>query len=89
VLDNHDDFGGHAKRNEFRHNGRLLALNGATLNIESPERYNLPARQLLGDIGVDLERYLAANASNRQLYNSLGLGGAIFLIKRHGEVTAW
>jgi spermidine dehydrogenase len=81
VLDNHDDFGGHAKRNEFRHNGRLLALNGGTLNIESPERYNLPARQLLADIGVDLERYLAANASNRQLYNSLGLGSSYFFDK--------
>jgi spermidine dehydrogenase len=24
ILDNHDDFGGHAKRNEFKYNGRLL-----------------------------------------------------------------
>src|SRR5262249_43682787 len=28
VLDNHDDFGGHAKRNEFNYDGRMLALNG-------------------------------------------------------------
>ena len=35
VLDNHDDFVGHAKRNEFHYNGRMLALNGGTLNIES------------------------------------------------------
>src|SRR5262249_30888732 len=34
ILDNHDDFGGHAKRNEFHYNGRMLALNGGTLNIE-------------------------------------------------------
>lgn len=81
VLDNHDDFGGHAKRNEFTYNGRLLALNGGTLNIESPERYNLPARQLLADIGVDLDRYLSANAKNRQLYSSLGLGNAYFFDK--------
>ena len=47
VLDNHDDFGGHAKRNEFVVDGKLLALNGGTLNIESPLRYNLPSRQLL------------------------------------------
>jgi spermidine dehydrogenase len=81
VLDNHDDFGGHAKRNEFQYNGHLLALNGGTLNIESPERYNLPSRQLLADIGVDLDRYLSANAGNRQLYNSLGLGNAYFFDK--------
>jgi spermidine dehydrogenase len=81
VLDNHDDFGGHAKRNEFQYNGRLLALNGGTLNIESPERYNQPSVQLLKDIGIDLDRYLAANAKNRQLYDSLGLGYAHFFDK--------
>ena len=51
ILDNHDDFGGHAKRNEFRHNGRLLAINGGTLNIEAPQRYNEAAKELLHDIG--------------------------------------
>jgi len=55
ILDNHDDFGGHAKRNEFHYNGRMLALNGGTLNIESPLRYNAPAKQILHDIGVDLD----------------------------------
>ncbi len=30
ILDNHDDFGGHAKRNEFRPGGRLLLANGGT-----------------------------------------------------------
>src|SRR5882672_10123223 len=30
VLDNHDDFGGHAKRNEFHSGGRLLLANGGT-----------------------------------------------------------
>ena len=53
VLDNHDDFGGHAKRNEFVVDGKLLALNGGTLNIESPLRYNQPSRQLLQGIGVE------------------------------------
>ncbi len=57
VLDNHDDFGGHAKRNEFRHNGRLLAINGGTLNIEAPVRYFESSKQLLRDIGVDLDRF--------------------------------
>ena len=78
ILDNHDDFGGHAKRNEFRYADRLLALNGGTLNIESPLRYNLPARELLRDIGIDLDRYVAANAKNRTLYESLGLKEAYF-----------
>src|SRR4029077_5537038 len=65
VLDNHDDFGGHAKRNEFRHNGRLIAVNGGTLNIEAPTRYNEFAKELLRDIGIDLERFSASNTTNR------------------------
>src|ERR1700733_15804470 len=36
VLDNHDDFGGHAKRNEFMFGGRMLLSNGGTQSIESP-----------------------------------------------------
>ena len=81
VLDNHDDFGGHAKRNEFRHNGRLLAINGGTLNIEAPVRYFESSKQLLRDIGVDLDRFNAANAGNRALYRSLGLANAHFFDK--------
>jgi spermidine dehydrogenase len=78
ILDNHDDFGGHAKRNEFHYGGRLLALNGGTLNIESPLRYNAPSKQLLLDVGIDLDRYLKTNTRNRGLYRSLGLGHAYF-----------
>lgn len=78
VLDNHDDFGGHAKRNEFEYKGRLLALNGGTLNIESPLRYNAPALEILRDVGIDLPRYQAANAANRKLYESLGMREGYF-----------
>src|ERR1700693_1829367 len=73
ILDNHDDFGGHAKRNEFRHNGRLMAINGGTLNVEAPMRYNEFAKELLRDVGVDLERFTTSNAKNRELYRSFGL----------------
>lgn len=81
VLDNHDDFGGHAKRNEFSHNGRLLAINGGTLNIENIGRYPEAAKSLLNEIGVDVERYRKNNAGNRDLYRSLGLGSAYFFDK--------
>jgi len=73
VLDNHDDFGGHAKRNEFTYDGRMLALNGGTLNIESLDRYNEHARAVIHDIGIDIDRFLSTNEKNRSLYRSLGL----------------
>jgi spermidine dehydrogenase len=75
VLDNHDDFGGHAKRNEFSYGGRMLALNGGTLNIESWARYNEHARAVVTGIGIDIDRFLKANEKNRSLYRSLGLTG--------------
>jgi spermidine dehydrogenase len=53
ILDNHDDFGGHAKRNEFRPNGRLFITNGGTLSIESPFDYSREARGLLTELGID------------------------------------
>jgi spermidine dehydrogenase len=81
VLDNHDDFGGHAKRNEVVVDGTLLALNGGTLNIESPLRYNQPSRRLLEGIGVDLDRFVSSNDGNRRLYSSLGLRGGHFFDK--------
>lgn len=82
VLDNHDDFGGHAKRNELVYQGKMLALNGGTLEIESPGRYNQWARQLLDDIGVDLERYKKANEANDRLYASFGLRSGHFFDKQ-------
>jgi len=75
ILDNHDDFGGHAKRNEFAYGGRMLALNGGTLNIESWDRYNEHARRVISDVGIDIDRFLKANDTNRSLYRSLGLNG--------------
>jgi len=78
ILDNHDDFGGHAKRNEFSYGGRTMVLNGGTLNIESPERYNAPSRAILDTIGVDLDRFLSDNAESRGMYRRMGLESSYF-----------
>jgi len=78
IIDNHDDVGGHARRNEFHYKGRTLVLNGGTFDVESPARYNQWARQVLDDIGVDLPRYVAANKGNERLYDRLGLHSAYF-----------
>ncbi len=51
ILDNHDDFGGHAKRNEFNLDGHLHLLNGGTLEIDSPRPYGPVAAGLLQTLG--------------------------------------
>lgn len=52
LLDNHDDFGGHAKRNEFRHAGRTYLSFGGTMSIETPFPYSFTAKALLAELGV-------------------------------------
>src|ERR1700727_1042364 len=54
VLDNHDDFGGHAKRNEFQIGGRTLLRNGGTLEIDSPRPYDAAAAGLIKELGIDV-----------------------------------
>ncbi len=78
ILDNHDDFGGHARRNEFQVDGRLLLMNGGTLSIESPTPYSSVADGLLRDIGIDRSRW-EHGLEDRKLYASMGLGQGVFL----------
>ena len=53
ILDNHDDFGGHAQRNEFNVGGRLLISAAGTGGIESPFPYSREARGLMDELGID------------------------------------
>ncbi|HEV2115370.1 MAG TPA: FAD/NAD(P)-binding protein [Terriglobales bacterium] len=57
ILDNHDDFGGHAKRNEFRVGQRLLLSNGGTQSIDNPSEYSKVAKSLLSELGIHLQEF--------------------------------
>jgi spermidine dehydrogenase len=80
ILDNHDDFGGHAKRNEFHLGGRMLLMNGGTMDIDSPTPYSPVADGLLKELGVDPPK-LAAKCNDPNLYRLLGLKPAVFFDK--------
>ena len=79
ILDNHDDFGGHAKRNELRANGRMLLANGGTWAIESPVPYSKVARGLMDELGINPE-VLASKCYRRDPYQDLG--SAVFFDKQ-------
>jgi spermidine dehydrogenase len=79
VLDNHDDFGGHAKRNEFSHNGRTYIGYGGTQSIDSPQPYSAIAKDLISDLGIDVAGY--AKVLDGALYKSLGLRPGVFFDK--------
>jgi spermidine dehydrogenase len=82
ILDNHDDFGGHAKRNEFQVGGRMVLSYGGTQSIESPGKYSGVAKALIEEIGVRVERF--NQAYDKKLYSKMGTA-AFFDKETFGE----
>jgi spermidine dehydrogenase len=82
ILDNHDDFGGHAKRNEFQAGGRMVLSYGGTQSIESPGKYSEVAKALIQDIGVRVQKFDRAYDEN--LYSKMGTA-AFFDKETFGE----
>jgi spermidine dehydrogenase len=79
VLDNHDDFGGHAKRNEFRIGNRTLLGFGGTYSIESPAPYSAVAKGLIEELGIDVPSF--PKYVSFDIYRSRGLKPSIFFDK--------
>jgi spermidine dehydrogenase len=80
VLDNHDDFGGHAKRNEFRVRGRTLLINGGTLEIDSPRPYDAAAAGLIRELGIDVAG-LRKQIAHPTFYSDRGMKRGLFFDK--------
>jgi len=78
ILDNHDDFGGHAKRNEFTIGDRRIIGYGGTMMIHGKNSYTYEGKALLEDIGIDGPRFLRKTESDRSLYSRMGLGSGTF-----------
>jgi spermidine dehydrogenase len=77
ILDNHDDFGGHAKRNEFTYDGRSFIGYGGTMLIEAPKTYPEVSKQVIRELGIDTGR--RAEFHHDDLFRSAGLGlGSFF-----------
>ena len=79
ILDNHDDFGGHAKRNEFASGGKKLIGYGGTQSIAGPNLYSAQAKHLFSDLGIEVKRFEESN--DRTFYSRRGMGQAVFFDK--------
>ncbi|MEM8659687.1 MAG: FAD/NAD(P)-binding protein, partial [Pseudomonadota bacterium] len=55
ILDNHDDFGGHAKRNEFHFQDRMLLGVGGSGNFQDSRFYSPQTKKMVADLGFDLD----------------------------------
>ncbi|NKB88957.1 MAG: FAD-dependent oxidoreductase [Acidobacteria bacterium] len=75
ILENHDDFGGHAKRNEFHQGDAMRLAWGGVFNLEYTE-FSPVVHRLLDELGVDIERLRSRDDFN---YGADGeLGAATF-----------
>jgi spermidine dehydrogenase len=90
VLDNHDDFGGHAKRNEFHQDGRMMLSLGGAQNLESPSSYSKVAGGLMTDIGID-DDFVAAmdinTPDNMTLAGKLDADNGVAMPGPDGHIT--
>ena len=80
ILDNHDDFGGHATRNEFRLGDRTLLCHGGSQTLQEPGGYSEISRGLLKDIGVVTQRF--EKAFDHDFFRRNGLTDSMFFDRR-------
>ena len=81
LLENHDDFGGHAKRNEFEWKGRTILGYGGSQSLEAPSSYSDEAKGLLDRIGADRKRL--RDAYDVDFFRRNGLAAGIYFDRAH------
>ncbi|MCB2114582.1 MAG: NAD(P)-binding protein [Parvularculaceae bacterium] len=77
ILDNHDDFGGHAKRNEFVVDGKLLIGYGGSQSIDTPSSYSPASKAILSALGVDAKKFYTF--FDREFYKRRKMRFGVFL----------
>jgi spermidine dehydrogenase len=98
ILENSDDFGGHATRNEFRaSNGRRIIGYGGSEAFQSPSFFSPAVAKLIADVGIDLEKF--ETWFDRNWAKDRGLGEGVFftrevfgadrLVRREEKAADW
>jgi spermidine dehydrogenase len=78
IIENHDDFGGHAKRNEFTVDGHPMLIGyGGSEAMEAPHaNFSETVARLMETLGVNLDRF--DTAFDTKLYAGLALSFGVF-----------
>lgn len=76
ILDNHDDFGGHARRNELDVDGKTLLCYGGSQTLEGPAKYSNISKQLLRDLAIDTQRFY--DYFDQNYFSSRGMKNGIY-----------
>jgi len=89
ILDNHDDFGGHARRNSFHWQGTTLIGPGGTFALEEPEHSPPEAVEIFNELGIDPVHMAAWR--DEGFNKSFGLSRGVFFDNRvyPGIASKW
>nr|WP_317402997.1 FAD/NAD(P)-binding protein [uncultured Helicobacter sp.] len=86
ILDNHKDFGGHARRNEFATPYGQILTYGGSESLQSPKSlYSKKVVEFLGGLNVDIDAL--AKCFNQDFYPDLGLSRGVFFNKKDFGVS--
>jgi len=85
VLDNHDDFGGHAKRNEFESGGKMRMTYGGSQGFDNIANWPEEMWELLEDLGIDLDKFESENYDHGWFKRHGLKGGVYFDAKTWGR----
>jgi spermidine dehydrogenase len=80
ILDNHDDFGGHAKRNEFQLGEQMILAHGGSQTIQEPGGYSEASKELLKDLGVDTQKL--GECFDQGFFRRHGLTDSVFFDRK-------
>jgi spermidine dehydrogenase len=98
ILENGDDFGGHARRNEFTaRNGRKIIGYGGSQSLQTPSYFSPAVKQLLRDIAIDTDKFNSYYDQGWAEKNGLGAGvffakelfGADRLVRQREIASEW
>ncbi|QWU80328.1 NAD(P)/FAD-dependent oxidoreductase [Campylobacter novaezeelandiae] len=80
ILDNHDDFGGHARRNEFNLKDQTILSYGGSESFQSPKAlYSKEVLHLLNSLGISIDKL--AKDFDINFYSDLKLSRGVYFSK--------
>jgi len=86
LIDPLDDFGGHAKRNEYiSKSGKTLIGYGGSQSLDTPSFFSPAVHQLLRDMGIKLERFETWFDQNWQKKRGLAEKALFFCKEQWGQ----
>ena len=83
VIENHDDFGGHCKRNEMTVDGELLLANGGSQTLPTPSHLPAHTQRLWDKIGIEAARF--DEYFDRRFFEKHHKPGMFFSKANYGE----